>query len=58
MKTSLLKKYSTGLIHPNSRFNMTDDMYACFIEFVELNDITEYEWPAYFEAYFQMLKEI
>lgn len=58
MRISLLRKYSAGLTPASPKFSMTDDMYACFIEFIDLNNITEYEWPAYFEVYFQMLKEI
>jgi hypothetical protein len=37
---------------------MTDEDYNCFVEFVEFNVITQDEWPAYFEAYYQMLKEM
>lgn len=37
---------------------MSDHDYACFVEFVELNGITEEEWDNYFECYFQMLKEM
>ena len=37
---------------------MSDHDYNCFVEFVELNDITEQEWDVYFEFYYQMLKEM
>jgi hypothetical protein len=37
---------------------MSDSEYACFVEFVEMNNIQEKEWDNYFECYFQLLKEM
>lgn len=63
MNLSSWNWYTVGDIQDSLKFShmsevMNDDQYSYFVEFVELNSITEQEWPIYFECYCQMLKEM
>lgn len=57
MRLNLWRLYSDGDTRDEYRPTLSEDEYDCFIEFVELNCVSEYEWPVYIEAYIQMLKD-